>query len=53
MSRAFVNEQDGWSFCREKMRECMMAKPDGGCSLRKCKFEKEENSNPPVRPKAQ
>ena len=42
MSRAFLKEEDGWAFCREKNRDCMFAGGDGACSLRRCKYEPQD-----------
>lgn len=41
MSRAFVSENGGWSFCRKKRQSCTYAESDGGCIFSKCRIEQE------------
>lgn len=38
MNRAFVSENDGWGFCREKMESCMFADEKGLCVLEACRL---------------
>jgi len=36
MSRAFTRENDGWSYCKEKLESCMYANEYGKCMMTKC-----------------
>ncbi len=36
MSRAFTKENDGWSYCKEKLESCMYANEYGKCIMSKC-----------------
>jgi len=42
MSRAFVSENTGWSYCVEKHESCMFATLAGGCLLKSCKLYPED-----------
>ena len=41
MSRAFVKEDDGLSFCFRKKQECMYADKNGECYFDECRKEEE------------
>ena len=46
MNRAFVSENDGWSFCQEKMESCMFADEKGICVLDECRHYPPKKSKP-------
>lgn len=55
MSRAFVNENDGWRRCAKYQEDCMMADENGNCVLDHCRQypekekKEEEEENPPTK----
>ena len=52
MSRAFVKEDDGWSFCISRHEACLFAGEDGRCFLGYCKAHGEAKPIPkPLRPR--
>ncbi len=38
MSRAFTRENDGWSYCKEKLESCMYANEYGKCMMTKWSY---------------
>jgi len=41
MSRAFVTEGDGWTFCQSHRQSCLYADEYGRCIFRECRLDEE------------